>query len=125
MAKNLSKNSLAKVRREGCIIVRHIDKELVECKAVQDGIIFICPRNLLVSKLGLTQKTKELYNEACRRCGCGISTCDEEAVTIRNCLREMDIDVPVHKRVFDVKKAQRYVTHPDGNLGDKVGEFTC
>ena len=111
MAKNLSKSSLDKVRREGCIIVRHIDKELVECKAVQDGMIFICPKNLLVSKHGLTQKTKELYTEACRRCGCGISTCDEEAVTIRKCLQEMNVDVPVHKRVLDVKKAQRYVKH--------------
>ena len=111
MAKNLAKTTLASVRREGCIIVRCIGEEMVECKAVQDGMIFKCPRNLLVSKHKLSQKTKELYSETSRRCGCGITTCDEESVTIRKCLRQMNIDVPVHKRIVDLKKAQRYIKH--------------
>ena len=91
MAKNLAKNTLDSVRREGCIIVRHLDKELVECKAVQDGMIFKCPKILLVSKQKLEQKTKQLYDDTSRRCGCGISTCDEESVVIRNCLKQMNI----------------------------------
>ena len=109
MAKHLHKSTLENVRREGCIIVRSVDKDQVECKAIQDGMLFTCPRNLLVSKQKLTKKTKELYNKISRRCGCDISTCDEESVTIRTCLQQMDIDVPLHRRVYDLKKAQRHV----------------
>jgi hypothetical protein len=109
MVKNLHKSTLESVRREGCIIVRSINKHEVECKAIQDGMLFTCPRNLLVSKLQLTKKTKELYSKVSRRCGCGISTCDEETITIRTCLQQMGIDVPLHKRVYDLKRAQRHV----------------
>ena len=50
MIENLSESTLQGVRREGCFILRHVTEDIVECKAIQDGYVFQCPKKYLTSK---------------------------------------------------------------------------
>ena len=109
MIENLSESTLQGVRREGCFILRHVTEDIVECKAVQDGYVFQCPKKHLTSMKTVRAKISQLYSEASRRCACGIKTCDEDSLFIRKSLIKMGFAVPMHKRIVDFSRTQKYI----------------
>ena len=108
--KNLHPSTLEHIRKEGCFIIRCLpDGVTVQCKAIQDGYTFTCPRSLLINVKDQKQRSEKLYASISRRCGCGISQCDENSLLVREKLIKMGLDVPMHKRVYDWKEAKKYV----------------
>ena len=110
--KNMSERTKQNIRKEGCFIIRMLSKDIAECKAVQDGKIFECPKNLLVH-VDENRKIKRKLNEETsnRHCGCGLSGCDQDSIEIYKSLRQMGIQVSKYRRTDKIKDVNKYVKH--------------
>lgn len=122
--KNLHPSTLERIRKEGCFIIRSLpDGVTVQCKAIQDGYIFKCPRSLLINVADQKQRNEKLYTSISRRCGCGISQCDENSLLVREKLIKMGVDVPTHKRLHDWKEAKKHVPSLRSGLINYIGTY--
>ena len=81
--KNMSERTKENIRKEGCFILRMLSENIVECKAIQDGKIFECPKDLLIH-VNENRKRKRKLNEdtSNRHCGCGLPSCDQDSIEI-------------------------------------------
>ena len=59
----MSERTLQNIRQEGCFILKELSGDIVECKAIQDGKIFRCPRHLLIHVETKKKKKTQLYKE--------------------------------------------------------------
>ena len=108
----MSERTKNNIRKEGCFILRMLSKDIAECKAIQDGKIFQCPRNLLVH-VDENRKIKRKLNEETsnRHCGCGLPSCDQNSLKIFKSLRQMGMQVPKYKRGDKIKNVNAYIKH--------------
>lgn len=119
----MSERTKSNIRKEGCFMLRMLSKDIAECKAVQDGKIFQCPRNLLVH-VDENRKIKRKLNEdtSNRHCGCGLPSCDQNSIEVFKSLRQMGMQVPKYKRVDKIKNVNAHIKHL--RSGDYCTAFT-
>lgn len=110
--KNMSQRTMQNIRKEGCFIIKILPGDVAQCKAIQDGKIFECPRHLLIHVEQNKERKRQLNMQTSNRhCGCGLPSCDQDSLQIFNSLRGMGIQVPKYKRVENFKNAKRHVHH--------------